>query len=202
MDYGIIITAITLFVMIWGVWGWQEAILFSGAWGFDTIGHTIAGFGGALALRHLFKKHHRTKNIFEFSFGRPLLSALVEKWVMRSAFTWEIIEFCWDEWGQPLLSWLAKAQKGSADTMLDLIVTIGAGFGALALFRRYEERYDKRHPDDVEKREVQEALFMFKHASELKHVRKQSYRRKRIHHIISLLQRDLKITSHSARDRD
>lgn len=195
MGYGAIAITVILFIIIWGVWGWQEAILLSNAWRFDALGHAIAGFGGALALRYLFKKHNRAKNIFEFSFGRPLLSALVEKWVMRGAFAWEIIEFCWDMWGQPWLSWLGQAQKGSADTMIDLIVTIGAGYGALILVRWREARYDKWHPEDTEKREVQEALFILERASEFKHIQKQARRRKYIRRVISFFRRDLKIES-------
>lgn len=202
MGYGAIVISIILFIIIWGVWGWQETKLFYEAWWFDALGHAITGFGGALALRYLFKKHHRAKDIFEFSFGRPLLSALVEKWIMRCAFTWEIIEFCWDEWGQPWLSWLAQAQKGSADTMIDLIITIGAGYGALIFVRWREARYDKRHPEDTEKREVQEALFILERASELKHIRKQARRQKYIRRVISFFQRDLKITARTPRGHD
>lgn len=190
MGYGAIVISVILFIIIWGVWGWEEAIPFGNTWRFDALGHAIAGFGGALALRYLFKKHHRAKDIFEFSFGRPLLSALVEKWIMRGAFAWEIIEFCWDMWGQPWLSWLAQAQKGSADTMIDLIVMIGAGYGALILVRWREARYDKRHPEDTEKREVQEALFMLERASELKHIRRKSRKQKYIRRVISFLQND------------
>lgn len=196
MGIASIVIGTMIFIIIWGWWGWQEVELFDNAWRFDTLGHAVAGFGGALVLCYLFKKYHHAKDIFECSFGRPLLSALVEKWVMRGAFAWEITEFCWDEWGQPLLSWLAKAQKGSADTMIDLIVTIATGFVALTLLRRREERSDKRHPEDVEKRDIQEALFMLQHASALKHIRKRSRRKKRIRRVISFLQSDLRTLSH------
>lgn len=201
MGYGAIVLSVILFIIIWGAWGWEEAILFSNAWWFDAFGHAIAGFGGALALRHLFKKHHRAKDIFAFSFGRVFLSALIEKWVMRGAFLWEIIEFCWDLFGQPWLSWLAQAQKGSADTMIDLIITISAAYGALLLMRWREARYDKQHPEDTEKREIQEALFLLKQASEIKYLCRRMRKQKRIRRIMNLLKRDLKIISQSVRDR-
>ena len=127
------------FVIIWGS-NWQYNS--DESWRFDALGHAIAGFGGAFAVRYLIRKYG-AKGFFVFEEGRRFLALVVEAWVMRVAVFWEALEFLWDVWGQPYLVWLARAQKNTFDTMSDILIAVIMAKIALAVASRYDRWYEK-----------------------------------------------------------
>lgn len=158
-------------IYIWGIWGWKESELFNDAWWFDTAGHALAGVVGALNLLYFYKTYS-LHGIFRFAGKRHLTKDIVSD-VAISGIVWELIELLWDYNLQPnYFEWLAKAQKGVADTMFDLVtnpfaalLTLLFYFGSSVFYYNYI--YPRIYPEDAKKammeEEIDEVLEMLKH---------------------------------------
>ena len=84
---------------------------------------------------------------------------VVAKITLGEIVFWEFfVEFLWDMKIQPdYASWLAKAQKGAADNMLDIIFTMLAATAAMALWGFYGKIYKKFYPNEAEQDMILEA---------------------------------------------
>lgn len=180
-----VLTAI--FTIIWGS-NWQYSSYQS--WWFDTLGHIVAGFGGALSLRYLIRKYG-AKGFFAFDEGRRFLAIIVEAWVIRLAILWEVIEFVWDVLGQPNMSWMARAQKDLIDTMVDIIAAVFFAKIAMILASGYDHIYENRYPDEIEREEMDEVIGMVARVSQSKKLRRRALRRQRIERAIGFLRDEL-----------
>ena len=183
----VIAILLAAFIIIWSS-NWQYNS--SQAWWLDTLGHAIAGFGGALSLRYLIRKYG-AKGFFVFDEGRRFLVIIVEAWVVRMAILWEVLEFTWDVIGQPYVSWFMRAQKDLIDTMTDIIVAVVMAKIALALAYWYDRWYEKKYPDEFEQEEIEDVIDMVAQVSRSKYLRKRAHRRKRIEKVIGFLKKEL-----------
>lgn len=175
------------FLIIWGL-NWQYDSDES-RW-FDSLGHAIAGFGGALSLRYLIRKYG-AKGFFVFDEGRRFLTIIVEAWVMRIAIFWEVLEFSWDVIGQPYVVWFIRAQKDSIDTMSDIIIAVVMAKIALALTYWYDCWYEKKYPNESEYEETEDVISMVRRVSQSKKIRRRAVRRQRIEKIIGFFKEEL-----------
>lgn len=176
MGYGIITTAVILFIMIWGVWGWQETVLFDNTWRFDALGHAIAGFGGALMLLHLIKTY-ALDGMFRIR-GKFLLAFTIVAIVTTlQTIIWEGLESYWDYYLQPIFfSHLAQAQKGGMDTTIDNLTTMGAAIAAMIAWNIYDRFMRSR--EEIEQKEINEVNDLIEELSEKIRVRRREHLRK------------------------
>lgn len=179
-----------LFIAFSAMWGanWQYSS--DESWLFDAVGHVIAGFGGALALRYLIRKYG-ARGFFVFDEGRKFLNIIVQAWVAKLAVYWEVLEFAWDSLGQPYVVWLARAQKDLFDTMVDIIAAMLAAKIALVIASRYDRLYEKWYPDEIEKEDMDEVIDMIALVSQSKKLRRRALRRQRLERIIGFLRDEL-----------
>ena len=176
-----------IFIAIWSSnWQYNSDV----SWWFDTLGHAVAGFGGALALRYLIRRY-AARGFFVFDDGRKFLATVVEAWVMKFAVFWEALEFIWDVWGQPYLLWLARAQKDLFDTMVDILVAVLAARFALMIARWFDDWYERHHPEDTSEEEFDEVMEIIRRLSRSKNSRRRSMRKKRIERVIGFLKEEL-----------
>jgi len=154
-------------IYIWGLWGWGESELFNPNWWFDETGHAFFGTMMAFTLLYYYKTYS-LYGIFRFTGKRHLIKDIVED-VAIYGILWELIELGWDRYLQPnYLDWLSKAQKGAADTVIDLVVNPLFAFIALVVYfflmRLFRHIYEKTHPNDgnavIVEEEVEEVLGM------------------------------------------
>ena len=154
-------------IYIWGIWGWGESELFNPNWWFDETGHAFFGIMMALTLLYYYKTYS-LHGIFRVAGRRHLIKDIVED-VAIYGILWELIELGWDRYLQPnYLDWLSKAQKGTADTVIDLVINPFFAFIALvayfSLMYLFKHIYEKTHPNDrnaaIVEEEVEEALEM------------------------------------------
>lgn len=186
----VIAALFAVFAVVWSL-NWQgDNELFSNKWWFDAIGHSIAGFGGALALRHLIRKYG-AKGFFVFEEGRRFLNIIVEAWVIRLAIFWEALEFLWDVLGQPNIGWLPRAQKGLVDTMVDIIAAVLFAKIALVLASWYDRIYESKFPDESEREEMDDVIGMVSRVSQTKKLRRRVLRRQRLERVIGFLKDEL-----------
>lgn len=179
-----------IFAVVWAL-NWQGGNdLFGNQWWFDTLGHSVAGFGGALALRYLIRKY-AAKGFFAFEEGRRFLNLVVEAWVMRLAILWEAFEFSWDMFGQQYLMWVARAQKDLIDTMVDILAAVFMAKVAILLASLYDNWYERRYPDESEQEEIDEVVGMVSRVSRSKYMRRRAKRRRRIEKAIGFLKEEL-----------
>ena len=153
------------FLYIWGLSGWQDAELFNKVWWFDTAGHALFGIAFAWMLL-LIISGHAVKGAFLFT-GKIFLSIVVIAGVMLVGILWEAAERLWDWYLQPnYFMWLAKAQKDSVDTVSDILVNFCSAFFFVTCYHIYNIIYEKWHPDEAEKTEIEETIEMIQYVSE------------------------------------
>ena len=157
---------------IWLNLGWGEVELFDRAWWFDEAGHALFGIIGALILLYLYKTYS-LHGIFRFAGKKHLTKDIIED-VAFLGIIFELAELGWDLYLQPnYLAWLAKAQKGAADTMIDLIINPFFAFITLMIYfhciRLGRYIYKKIYPYDKNtaavEEEVEEALEVLRYLS-------------------------------------
>ena len=155
----------SIYIYIWGIWGWRDSELFDIAWWFDEAGHALGGIMGALTLLYLYKTYS-LHGIFRFAGKKHLTKDIIED-VAIFGILWELGELAWDLYLQPnYLFWLAKAQKGAADTIIDLITNPLFAFITLIIYfscvRLSKYIYKKIYPGDeniaAAEEEVEEVL--------------------------------------------
>lgn len=179
-----------IFAVVWAL-NWQgENDLFSNQWWFDALGHAVAGFGGALALRYLIRKY-AAKGFFVFEEGRRFLNIVVEAWVMRLAILWEALEFSWDMFGLRYQMWVTRAQIDLIDTMVDILAAVFMAKVAVFLASLYDNWYEGRYPDESEQEEIDEVVGMVSRVSRSKYMRRRAKRRRRIEKAIVFLKEEL-----------
>lgn len=164
------------FVFAWGIWYWKDAVLFSSVWWFDTVGHVVFGFFGAFTLLYLFRTY-AAKGAFVFV-GRTFLSILIVAIIAITGVFWEVLELWWDYHLQPdYFDWLAKAQKNSADTTIDILVDTIAAALAMLMYGLYSRLYERYFPDGYAKDEIEEMRIKIEHFSkEIHSKRKEHFR--------------------------
>lgn len=160
-------------IYIWLIWRWKNSELFDSAWFFDEAGHALFGIMGAFTLLYLYRTYS-LHGIFRFAGKKHLTKDIVED-IAIFGILWEFAELSWDLYLQPnYLDWLAKAQKGAADTVIDIIVNPLFALLALIVFfyciRIGKYIYKKIYPDDKNiadvEEEIEEALEMLKYLDE------------------------------------
>ena len=143
-----------VFVFIW-IGGWNDAVLFNAGWWFDTAGHAIFGFFGALMFYYLFRRY-AIRGIFNIA-GPFFLALIIIAFVTCLGVVWEAIELSFDLFIQPSYAdWLAKAQKNSVDTVLDILTNFGFSVVAMAIAAAYQMIHRRRYPDEFNHEEVEE----------------------------------------------
>ena len=80
----------SVFVSLWGFWGWNDAVLFSEWWLFDTLGHACFGFGGTLTFLYLYR-NYTLRGWFLFGGQKFLVMAIVTA-VAFTGVLWEFFE--------------------------------------------------------------------------------------------------------------
>jgi len=74
------------------------------------------------------------------------------------ATLWEGMELLWDLKIRPdFASWLAKAQKDSADTTLDIIITTLGAVSDMPIWWSYRKYYEWRWPNETAEEAIEEA---------------------------------------------
>lgn len=136
------------FFLVWGVLAWQDSEYNTSAWWFDAYGHMIFGFLWAFILLYWTRKYLRW------------LYVPIPKWVLAfiiisavnsiETFLWENFELMWDFWIQPnFFPHLAKAHKGSVDTMMDINFTAAAALVAMIFWWIYRKFCAWKWPNEA-----------------------------------------------------
>ena len=163
-----------LFFYVWGVIGWRDAALFSAGWWFDTAGHALYGIVGAFTLLHLYKTYS-VHGAFYITGRKHLMKDIIAD-IGIGGILWEGLELLWDWHIQPdYLVWFAKAQKGAADTTIDILVNITGAAIAMLLYYCFDKTYEWLYPNSIEETEIAETIEM------LQEVSKRVRRRRREH---------------------
>jgi len=151
-----IFSCAVLFTYVWGAHNWGDSELFSNGWWFDALGHFIFGVGLSFVMLYWIKLYAPESYILSGKLN--IARQIIEDVTIIEAIFWEGFEMLWDLQIQPnYASWLAQAQKGSADTTSDIIVTaLGATF-AMFLWRCWRKYHEKRWPSEAEKESIESA---------------------------------------------
>jgi len=173
-----IIFFIIFIVYMWGFYFWKEAELGSLSWWLDELGHAIGGFFFTIVLLYLIRTYF-AGGFFRIG-GKKTLRFLVISVMVTLAFIWEVLEFLWDQWGHPSFPWIAKAQEGQVDTMVDWMITVGFSFMAMFVDWFYERRSRRLHPDVYEDEEIKEVCDSIHNLSESILKEQRSLRKKKI----------------------
>lgn len=148
-----------LFLLIWGVLAWGESELWSFLWTFDAVGHFAFCFVWGFIFLYWIKTYWRGAYVVVPKWAWALTIIAFVTTVIE-VIVWEIlIEWLlWDSWLQPAyFHWLAKAQKGSEDTILDIVVSLlGAVFAMLAWWAS-RKFYAWKWPNEDVEEEIEEA---------------------------------------------
>lgn len=138
-----------IFYFIWGKWKWRTAAFGTPEWMFDNIGHAI--FGIVIALNLLYEISY----FFPAALLRPAKRALI-----RYAFTpavaiifaafWEVGEMIHDFGG-----YAVQAQKGGADTTIDILITFFASFIGVLFHSLSKDLFDRLRSEETEMDELQ-----------------------------------------------
>lgn len=145
------------FSWIWWHYSWgEETELFTRGWWFDAFGHALTGFLWAWMVLYWSRCYSPENYVFDSKFRTA--RDVVFKVTLGEIFLWEIcIELLWDSQIQPnFVSWMAKAQKGAADNMLDILFTALAASLAMILWGLYRKYYAWRWPDEAQREEIEE----------------------------------------------
>lgn len=179
-----------LFLFTWG-YLWQDAELFGKAWWFDVLGHTVFGFFGAFTLLYLLRVY-AIKGIFVFA-GRFFLSIFIISIITILGVFWEVGELLWDLKLQPdYFNWIAKAQKNSVDTTVDILTNTGFAFFAMLLYGLYNKWYEKYYPNEYEKEEVIEMQAKIARFSKDIRKRRKKYFKEEMKPVLKELVRNIK----------
>jgi len=136
------------FFYIWGYKGWQEAEYNTSAWWFDAYGHMIFGFVWAFILLYWTRKYLRWLYVPMPKWFLALVIILVVSAI--ETLVWENFEFAgWDSWIQPAYPHLHKAQKGSADTMMDINFTAATALAAMIMWGIYRKFHAWKWPNEA-----------------------------------------------------
>lgn len=141
--YGIILFWI-VFWYVWGVWGWNDAVLGSWWWKFDAVGHFLFGIGGAVTFLFLLRNSIKGQMFF---ISRFLLGFITLSAVVFASVIWEMLEAIKDiiEGGLPDY---IRAQSTALDNVSDITAAFVGSLCALAIYMTYNVWYWKRHPDE------------------------------------------------------
>ncbi|MBI2039140.1 MAG: hypothetical protein HYT22_02600 [Candidatus Niyogibacteria bacterium] len=151
------------YLYIW-TQGWADSELFDSQWRFDAIGHAAGGFFGALSFLYLFRRYS-VKGIFNIA-GGLFMSVSIIGIITISGVLWEAIELIWDWVLQPnYFEWLAKAQKNSADTTIDILFNTAFAAVAMLAATLFRVIYRRIYPDKSGKYEAEEILARIEHLS-------------------------------------
>lgn len=153
----------SLFVYVW-LRGWNNAAMFDRGWWFDAGGHALFGFLGALTFFYLFRRY-AVRGIFNIA-GDFFLALIIVSVVTSLGLLWEGIELGYDLAIQPSVAdWLAKAQKNSVDTTIDMLENAGFAVLAMLAVAAYRALHRKRHSDESEREEIEELSARIEHLS-------------------------------------
>lgn len=158
---GVLMLLWALFTFIWGFWTWgDDGILGSLGWWFAELGHVIFGMLWGLHEIYFFKQYNIRGSGLISGRRRDYLEIFIVASVAFVGLVWEILELSWDGVLQPHFFPLqALAQKGQADTIIDLILNPCGAFIAFRTYCLLEKKfYKKFYLDDPEHTEIDEAL--------------------------------------------
>lgn len=147
------------FFLIWGLWAWEASELWSSGWKFDAVGHSFFGFVWAFILLYWIIKYFPRLYIQVPKFIIAFIIISIVTAVLE-VVVWEIlIEWLlWDSWLQPTyFTWLAKAQKGSADTNMDIVITLFGSIFAMLLWWGGRAFYAWKWPNEAAIEAIEEA---------------------------------------------
>lgn len=147
-----------MFFLIWGLWAWEISELWSSGWKFDAIGHAFFGFVWAFILLYWIIKYFPRLYIQVPKFIIAFIIISIVTAVLE-VVVWEIlIEWLlWDSWLQPTyFTWLAKAQKGSADTNVDIVITLFGSIFAMLLWWVVRAFYAWKWPNEAATEAIEE----------------------------------------------
>ncbi|MBI4119663.1 MAG: hypothetical protein HY456_02345 [Parcubacteria group bacterium] len=151
----VVALSLVIFTFIWGWQGWRAVETFGPAWWFDEIGHAIFGLGYTFAVLYWIRTYAPAAY---YTAPKWFISVTTNAIMTMAGVIWEAIELLWDLWLQPnFAAWLAKAQKDSVDTTIDILVT--AVFSTLALIARHVflKWYESRYPNEALKEAIKRA---------------------------------------------
>ena len=151
----LILLANLAFAYIWGVWGWENSELYESGWWFDTAGHAVFGFLWAFILLYWTRKYLYWLYVILPKILLAFVIMALVNWI-ETQF-WECAELLWDKWLQPnYFPHLAKAQKGSVDNAVDILVTSYAALVAMIFWGGYRKFYEWKWPNDAQKEAIEE----------------------------------------------
>lgn len=139
-----------LFLIVWGGVAWGESELWSFGWTFDAVGHFAFCFVWGFIFLYWIKTYWRGAYVVVPKWAWAL-SIIAFVTTVIEVIVWEIfIEWLlWDSWLQPTyFNWLAKAQKGSEDTMMDIVVSLLGVISAMLAWWAGRKFYAWKWPND------------------------------------------------------
>jgi len=161
------------FARIW-VGSWQNVEIFSAIWWFDTLGHATYGYFGFFTFLFIFISY-AARGYFRIA-GKVFLSVVIILIITVGGALWEGGELWWDLHLQPdFFAWAAKAQKGSADTTIDILTNILFAMLAALSYWTYNKWHAKRYPDEYEKEKIAEAKIKIEHLSQEIHLSRREH---------------------------
>ena len=149
-NHVILLIVCACFYFIWGQWKWRTAEFGTQEWWFDNLGHTI---GGVIIARQLL---YEVEYFFPTVIYRRVLTWAIPYLIIPAAalllaLGWETGEMYHD------YPWYAlqQAQKGGADTTIDIIITVFFAYGTILIKRQLVDRLrEKLHPDETKEIEL------------------------------------------------
>ncbi|MEK7555708.1 MAG: hypothetical protein AAB523_00290 [Patescibacteria group bacterium] len=150
----------SVFVSLWGFWGWNDAVLFSEWWLFDTLGHACFGFGGTLTFLYLYR-NYTLRGWFLFGGQKFLVMAIVTA-VAFTGVLWEFFEGAWDLAHLDETSHV-NAQAASLDTTIDILAETFASFLTMLGYVGINKLYEKKYPDESLQFEIEKLEALSSH---------------------------------------
>lgn len=138
------------FYFIWGPWKWRTAEFGTPEWMWDNYGHILGGFFGTFhciyELRYFFPTLFLMQGRRGIIIRRLMLYAAVPIVVFVVALLWELSEMAHD-----FQDYAVQAQKGGADTTIDIALAMIFCGLALLVHKRFFSSVNKLLPLDSNK---------------------------------------------------
>jgi len=143
------------FYFIWGPWKWRTAAFGTPEWMWDNYGHILGGFLGTFhciyELRYFFPTLFLMKGQRGIIIRRLMLYAAVPIVVFVVALLWELSEMAHD-----FQEYAIQAQKGGADTTIDIALAMIFCCLALLVHSHFFSFYRKLSLDSNKIEELEE----------------------------------------------
>lgn len=138
---------------------WGEVELWNFSWTLDAFAHFKFGLVSGFILLYWIKTNCSDVLIYSPKWMVAFIIVSIVTAIFE-VLIWEIlIEWlAWDAWLQPnYFPWRAKAQKGSTDTNLDILVTLLGATTSMIFWWLYRIYFEWRWPNAAVEEKIEEA---------------------------------------------